>query len=249
VAAPRVGPAAVVISTVAGGVGGPARATRVALSLPCGVVFGAGHLYIADAGSVRRVDPHTDRLTTPAGTGAGAPLRDRRPATTASLSTPTCGVTVDHSGNLVIADDGLHNRVRVVAASTGTFYGKAMTAGDIYTVAGDGTRGFSGDGGPATSVGLNARGAAVDAAGNLLIADDGSSPLLDSNTAQFGTESSIGSDAWRCGSSRRPMPGMIGWRGGQSGAVVSGPMRARPRVHVTAGSLARRRLSRRPVAT
>jgi hypothetical protein len=37
-----------------------------------------------------------------------------------------------------------------VAASTGTFYGRAMTAGHIYTVAGDGTAGFSGDGGPAT---------------------------------------------------------------------------------------------------
>ena len=39
----------------------------------------------------------------------------------------------------------------MVAATTGTFYGQAMTAGDIYTVAGNGTAGFSGDGGPATS--------------------------------------------------------------------------------------------------
>ena len=39
----------------------------------------------------------------------------------------------------------------MVAASTGTFYGQAMTAGDIYTVAGDGINGYSGDGGPATA--------------------------------------------------------------------------------------------------
>lgn len=57
-----------IISTVAGGVGGPAKATKVALD-PCGVAFGAGRLYVADTGSVRRVNPGTDWLTTPAGTG------------------------------------------------------------------------------------------------------------------------------------------------------------------------------------
>src|SRR6266702_2888128 len=157
-----------VISTVAGGVGGPARATRVALA-PCGVSFGAGHLYIAASSVVRQVSPGTDRLTTPAGTaGDGGPLGDGRRATRASLS--ACGVTVDHSGNLVIADF-LHQRIRVVAARTGTFYGQAMTARDIYTVAGDGRQGFSGDGGPATNAELNfPAGVAVDAAGNLLIA-------------------------------------------------------------------------------
>jgi NHL repeat len=61
------------------------------------------------------------------------------------------GVAVDHAGNLLIADYG-NNRVRVVAERTGTFYGKPMTAGDIYTVAGHGPHGtgmggFSGDGG------------------------------------------------------------------------------------------------------
>ena len=35
--------------------------------------------------------------------------------------------------------DVLNQRIRVVAAGTGTFYGQAMTAGDIYTIAGDGT--------------------------------------------------------------------------------------------------------------
>jgi hypothetical protein len=81
------------------------------------------------------------------------------------------GVAVDAAGNLVIADTATH-RVRAVAASTGTFYGRPMTAGDIYTIAGNGKRGFSGDGGPATSAELfHPAGVAVDAAGNLLIVD------------------------------------------------------------------------------
>ncbi len=55
---------------------------------------------------------------------------------------------------------------------TGTFYGQAMTAGDIYTVAGGGTAGFAGDGGPATSADLNGpQGVAVTPAGDLIIAD------------------------------------------------------------------------------
>ena len=78
---------------------------------------------------------------------------------------------VDAAGNLVIADTQ-DQRVRVVAVNTGTFYGQAMTAGDIYTVAGDGVLGFNGDGGPAAKAKLSTPGSvAVDGAGNLLIAD------------------------------------------------------------------------------
>jgi hypothetical protein len=59
-----------------------------------------------------------------------------------------------------------------VAGSTGTFYGQAMTAGDIYTVAGNGTSGYSGDGGPATSAELrDPFGVAADGVGGLVIAD------------------------------------------------------------------------------
>ena len=139
---------------------------------PCGVAYGDGRLYIAGGAAVREVDPATDWLSTPAGTGSNAgPLGDRGPADSATVD--TCAVTVDHSGNLVVADSG-NARVRVVAASTGTFYGQAMTAGDIYTVAGNGTRGLGGDGGPAISAELSdPYGVAVDAAGNLVIADSG----------------------------------------------------------------------------
>jgi hypothetical protein len=78
-------------------------------------------------------------------------LGDSGPATSAELGIPE-GITVDSAGNLVIA--ALNNRVRLVAASTGTFYGQQMTADDIYTIAGNGKGGFAGDSGPATSAEL-----------------------------------------------------------------------------------------------
>ena len=71
----------------------------------------------------------------------------------------------------MIAARGNH-RVRVVAASTGSFYGVAMTIGDIYTVAGSAVNGLSGDGGPATKAGLfNPGGVALNGSGGLVIAD------------------------------------------------------------------------------
>ena len=159
--------AAGVISTLAGGVGGPGAAMQVAL-VPCGMALAGGNLYVATEGSVRKVSS-TGFLTTPAGTEALGRLGDGGPAARASLG--TCGIAVDHAGNLVIADLNNH-RIRVVAATTGTFYGQAMTAGGIYTVAGNGTPGFSGDGGPATAAELQFPwDVRVDSAGNLVIAD------------------------------------------------------------------------------
>ncbi len=162
------------ISTVAGGVGGPGKATTVALPNPCGVSFASGSVYLGDDPAIRRIS-QTGWLTTPAGTGptgtgASGPIGDGGPAVKASFD-GACGVVADHSGNLVIAD-AAHSRVRVVAAATGTFYGRAMTAGDVYTVAGNGFEGFTGDNGPATGAELDyPGGVAVDAAGNVLIAD------------------------------------------------------------------------------
>ncbi len=174
--APVVSMTAGVISTVAGGVGGPALATTVAIS-PFDVSFGAGHLYIANSGSVRQVNPATDELTTPAGTGVVGPLGDGGPATRASMATQTRDAVTDRAGNLVVVD-GTNDRIRVVAAKTGTFYSQSMKAGDIYTVAGDGTAGYSGDGGPATGAELDfPTGVAVDAVGNLLIAETADSRI------------------------------------------------------------------------
>jgi NHL repeat len=105
--------------------------------------------------------------------GSGRFLGDGGPATRARLRQPV-GVAADGAGNLLIADT-TNNRIRVVAHTTGSFYGQAMTAGDIYTVAGTDADGFSGDGGPATGAELSSPyRVAADADGNLLIADTGS---------------------------------------------------------------------------
>src|SRR5207249_3913068 len=86
---------------------------------------------------------------------------DGGPATSVQLSDPA-GVAVDGAGNLFIADTG-NQRIR-----------KVSPAGTITTVAGNGTFGPSGDGGPATSAQLSyPAGVAVDGAGNLFIVDTG----------------------------------------------------------------------------
>jgi hypothetical protein len=119
------------------------------------------NLVIADTGHVRVRVVAAKRGTT----------GDRGPATRAEVGKPA-GVTLDALGNLLIATRN-GGRARVVAAKSGRFYGQAMTAGDIYTIAGGGTGGL-GDGGPATSGALLQPGAVmVDVAGNVLIGDTG----------------------------------------------------------------------------
>jgi secreted PhoX family phosphatase len=163
------------------GDGGPA--TSAELSNPSGVTIdSAGNVIIADefnervrvvaagAGSFYGVPMTAGHIYTIAGNGTQGYAGDGGPATSAKLSLPSA-VAVDGSGNLVIADR-LNARIRVVAASTGTFYGIPMTAGDIYTVAGNGTLGGKGDGGPATSAELvDPSSVAITSTGNLVIAD------------------------------------------------------------------------------
>jgi sugar lactone lactonase YvrE len=159
-----------VITTVAGsdtagfsGDGGPA--TDAQLASPVGVaVDAAGNLYFADLGNdrVRRVDTH-GTITTVAGSGTGLATfaGDGGSADHARLNAPD-DVVVDASGNLYISDYANY-RVR-----------RVDTRGVITTVAGTGVPGFSGDGGPATRAELDAPdGLAVDAAGNLYIAEGG----------------------------------------------------------------------------
>jgi len=175
------------IYTVAGGGtrfrgdGGPA--TKARLAAPYSVVVDhTGNLVIADKGHnrIRVVAARSGRfyrramtagdIYTVAGNGTDTFSGDGGPAIKAALNAPY-SVAVDHAGNLAIADRNNH-RIRVVAARSGTFYGKAMTAGHIYTVAGNGTTGFSGDGGPATAAEVaNPLGVTVSRAGNLVIAD------------------------------------------------------------------------------
>ena len=159
-----------IILTVAGngvpgysGDGGPA--TSAELYLPYGVaVDGSGNLYIAGYFDhrVRKVSP-TGTITTVAGTGVGGFSGDGVPAASSQLYFPRV-VVADASGNLYIADSANH-RIRKVSAG-----------GIITTVAGTGSWGYSGDGGPATSARLNyPYSVATDGAGNLYIADSGNS--------------------------------------------------------------------------
>ncbi len=92
------------------------------------------------------------------------------PPMSATFQLPV-GVAVDRFGNLVVGDYG-NNEVRVVADATGTFYGVPMEAGDVYTLAGDGSRGSAGDGGPAGAAELSfPAGITVDPTGNVIFAD------------------------------------------------------------------------------
>ncbi len=84
------------------------------------------------------------RRFTIAGDGSFTDSGDGGPALLAGVK--PVSPAVDGAGNVVIADGG--QQIRVVAVRTGTFYGHKMTAGDIYRIAGGGTRGL-GDGGPA----------------------------------------------------------------------------------------------------
>jgi trimeric autotransporter adhesin len=164
------------------GNGGPA--TRAVVSIPEAVtVDHAGNLLITAIGTdqIRVVAARTGTfygqamtagdIYTVAGNGAQGYSGDGGPAVKAALDYPQ-QVAVDATGNLIVADC-YNNRVRVVAAKTGTFYGVKMTAGDIYTVAGDRYEGYNGDGGLATRAELNGpEGVAVDRAGNLVISDE-----------------------------------------------------------------------------
>ena len=102
----------------------------------------------------------TGDIITIAGNGNAGYNGDGGPATAAELNDPD-GLAVDSAGDLFIADTD-NNVIREVVKATG----------DIITVAGNGTAGYSGDNGPATAAELDSpRGIAVDSAGDLFIAD------------------------------------------------------------------------------
>ena len=156
------------ISTVAGGgltLGDGGLATAAKLNWPQdAAVDGAGNLYIADRSNhrIRKVDVSTRNISTVAGSGTFGYGGDGGPATaTAAKLNQPFSVAVDSSGNLYIADR-LNQRIRKVDASMS----------NISTLAGTGTAGYGGDGGPAAMAQLNnPRGVAVDGAGNVYIAD------------------------------------------------------------------------------
>src|SRR5215468_9513379 len=157
------------ISTIAGsdsfgdfkGDGGPAIAATLNEPLGVAVMPDGGYL-IADAGNdrVRRVFAD-GTIRTVAGTGLYGDSGDGGPATAAQIKDPL-GVAAMPDGGFLIADGGA-GRVR-----------RVLPDGTITTVAGNGTRGYSGDGGPATAAEINVvYSVAVTADGGFLIADSG----------------------------------------------------------------------------
>lgn len=161
----RITPAGI-IETIAGtgdatsGIDG-ALAIETSIASPVGLALdSAGNVYFTALGRfIRKVDT-TGILTTIAGNGVTF-SGDGGLATAALLNVPQ-GLVADANGNLYIGDSG-NNRVR-----------KVTPDGVISTIAGTGGRGFSGDGGPATSAQLDSPAdLAMDEAGNLYIADVG----------------------------------------------------------------------------
>lgn len=216
-------------------------ATSALLNVPVSVaVDGNGDLYIADADNNRVVEvaatTHVQfgiTMTagdsyTVAGSAAGTAgdSGDGGPATSALLSAPS-GVAVDQAGDLFIADT-LDSRIQEVPATSGTSFGIAMTAGDMYTIAGSATGvfGSTGDGGPGYAALLNDPfGLAVDAAGNVYIADSGNNRVQELAAAahsQWGIPMTAG-DIYTIAGSASGTPGNSGDGGPATSATLYDP--------------------------
>jgi YD repeat-containing protein len=163
------------------GDGGPA--TSALFDVPGGIAIdSSGDLFITDEANneVREVTANAAPTTalspndvySLAGNTNTGTSGDSAQATEAEFNLPI-SAAVDAEGNVYVADQD-NNRVQEIAGTTHTQWGISMTAGDVYTIAGSssGTSGTSGDAGAATSALLDGpSGVAVDAAGDLYIAD------------------------------------------------------------------------------
>ncbi|MCD6011137.1 MAG: surface protein [Flavipsychrobacter sp.] len=169
-----------IISTFAGtgtagfsGDGGPATAAQ--LNGPRGIAVDAlGNVYFSDGENqrIRMVIAGVGTIITIAGNGMAGPGTDGVVATTQRINNVR-GLTVDASGNVYIADQG-NNRVRRIAPFTNI----------ITTVAGTGTAGNGGMGGPATAGQLSGPlDVEFDALGNMYIADFGVNRVKRVNTS------------------------------------------------------------------
>jgi sugar lactone lactonase YvrE len=156
-----------------------APATSVFVGATGGGAFDkyGNYYFCASTGAqkVRKISP-TGIITTVAGNSTGGSYSgDNGPATLANLNTPN-GIVLDTLGNVFIADVNNH-RIRKVDVSTGI----------ITTIAGNGTTGFSGDGGPATNaVFYGPQDVCFDSHGNLYIAD-----LVNGRIRKVGTDGII----------------------------------------------------------
>ena len=176
-------------SSTAAALGDGGSATAAKLYYPQGIALdSAGNLYIGDLARVRMVAASSGIINTVVGSGLSGFSGDGGPATNASLAGVE-GIAIDKSGNLFIADTW-NSVIRKVTAATGI----------ITTVAGQGgynTSGYSGDGGPATSAKLyGPLGVAIDAAGNLYIADTYNYVLREVTAADGNINTISGHPGW-----------------------------------------------------
>lgn len=168
-----------VITTIAG-TGAPSfsgdggAATAATFNNPIGLAVDAsGNIYVADRNNNRiRKISSAGVVTTVAGTGGATYTGDGGAATAATLNYPT-GINVDGAGNVYIADENNH-AIRKITVSSG----------NISTVAGTGTAGFSGDLGAATSAKLDhPKDVYVNATGEIFIADYNNNRIRSVNTS------------------------------------------------------------------
>jgi sugar lactone lactonase YvrE len=155
-------------SNTAGYAGDGGQATSAQINRPVGLALDSlGNLYFSDYynNRIRMVTP-TGTISTVVGNGSGSYSGDGGAATASAINNPQ-EIAIDSANNLYIADWSNH-RIRKVTASTQI----------ITTVAGNGTQGYSGDGGAATSAQLNNPiGVAVDGSGNLYVMDYGNNVI------------------------------------------------------------------------
>ena len=176
-----------VISTIAGGAELPTPVTAVNASIgdpPRVAVDAAGNLYFGSMHSVFKVD-QTGNITRIAGNGQSGYAGDGGAATAAQLEYPD-GIAIDAAGNIYVADMTAQ-AVRIIAPN-----------GSISTYAGQGTAGYTGDGGSAILAQINApMGLALDAAGDLYIADSGNHAVRKvSKNGSISTAAGIGSPGY-----------------------------------------------------
>ncbi len=194
------------VNATPGYAGDGGKAINASLASPAGVAADAsGNVYIADYGTwtVRKVDLK-GMISTVAGNGTYGYSGDGGPAAKAQLALPSA-LAVDPAGNIFIADPGnrnireittdgnIHTAVSNVMASTiavdaadsiyfpddlNNTVQKILSNGTRFAIAGNGTRGFSGDGGLATGAQLQlynslSYGIAIDSSGNIYFSDSG----------------------------------------------------------------------------
>ena len=152
------------VTTVAGGfLGDGQKAVNASFAAPIGVARDTrGNVYVSDSYNcrIRRIDS-SGVISTFAGTGIWGYSGDSGPARAAMIANPH-GIAIDPRGALLIADTG-NSRIRRVSPG-----------GVITTIAGNGSSGYSGDGGPATEASLSGPvGVFVTASGTIYIADTG----------------------------------------------------------------------------